>query len=62
VEEARRSPPAKFATARTSVDVCLQSSDRDEIRDIPLFYDRLIRKIKAPIMIDTPIQNRWSYR
>ncbi len=35
------------------VDVCLQSSDRDEIRDISPFYDRLIRKIKAPLMIDT---------
>ena len=35
------------------VDVCLQSSDRDEISDIPPFYDKLIRKIKAPIMIDT---------
>jgi 5-methyltetrahydrofolate--homocysteine methyltransferase len=35
------------------VDVCLQSTDRDEIQDIPVFYDRLIRKIKAPIMIDT---------
>jgi 5-methyltetrahydrofolate--homocysteine methyltransferase len=35
------------------VDVCLQSSDRDEMKDIPPFYDKLIRKIKAPIMIDT---------
>jgi len=35
------------------VDVCLQSSDRDELKDIPPFYDKLIRKIKAPIMIDT---------
>ncbi|MEO8028316.1 MAG: methionine synthase [Bryobacteraceae bacterium] len=35
------------------VDVCLQSTDREEIRDIPPFYDKLIRKIKAPIMIDT---------
>jgi len=35
------------------VDVCLQSSDRDELNDIPFFYDKLIRKIKAPIMIDT---------
>ncbi len=35
------------------VDVCLQSSDRDEINDIPAFYEKLIRKIKAPIMIDT---------
>lgn len=35
------------------IDVCLQSSDRDEIQDIPPFYEKLIRKIKAPIMIDT---------
>ena len=31
----------------------MQSSDRDEINDIPPFYEKLIRKIKAPIMIDT---------
>ncbi|MCP5111889.1 MAG: dihydropteroate synthase, partial [bacterium] len=35
------------------VDVCLQSSERDELDDVPPFYDHLIRKIKAPIMIDT---------
>ncbi len=35
------------------VDVCLQSSDREEMKDIPPFYEKLIRKIKAPIMIDT---------
>jgi 5-methyltetrahydrofolate--homocysteine methyltransferase len=35
------------------VDVCLQSSDRDELEDIPPFYEKLIRKIKAPVMIDT---------
>jgi 5-methyltetrahydrofolate--homocysteine methyltransferase len=35
------------------VDVCLQSSDRDEMQDITPFYEKLIRKIKAPIMIDT---------
>ncbi|MCC7343133.1 MAG: homocysteine S-methyltransferase family protein, partial [Bryobacterales bacterium] len=35
------------------IDVCLQSSDRDELEDIPPFYGQLIRKIKAPIMIDT---------
>ncbi len=35
------------------IDVCLQSSERDELADIPLFYEKLIRKIKAPIMIDT---------
>jgi|HubBroStandDraft_2_1064218.scaffolds.fasta_scaffold00852_5 5-methyltetrahydrofolate--homocysteine methyltransferase len=35
------------------VDVCLQSTERDERKDIEPFYDRLIRKIKAPIMVDT---------
>ena len=35
------------------VDVCLQSTDREEIKDIPPFYEKLIRKVKSPIMIDT---------
>jgi len=35
------------------VDVCLQSSDRDEREDVRPFYEKLTRKIKAPIMIDT---------
>jgi 5-methyltetrahydrofolate--homocysteine methyltransferase len=35
------------------VDVCLQSSDRDELLDIKPFYELLTRKVKAPIMIDT---------
>ena len=35
------------------VDVCLQSTERDEKKDIPPFYEKLIRKIKAPMMIDT---------
>src|SRR2546427_11202172 len=34
------------------IDVCLQSTDREEMQDIPRFYEKLIRKIKAPIMID----------
>jgi 5-methyltetrahydrofolate--homocysteine methyltransferase len=35
------------------VDVCLQSTERDERKDIPPFYEKLIRKIKAPVMVDT---------
>ena len=35
------------------VDVCLQSTERDEKKDIPFFYEKLIRKVKAPVMIDT---------
>jgi 5-methyltetrahydrofolate--homocysteine methyltransferase len=35
------------------VDVCLQSTERDEKKDIPVFYEKLIRKIKTPVMVDT---------
>ena len=35
------------------VDVCLQSTERDEKKDIPPFYEKLIRKVRAPLMIDT---------
>jgi 5-methyltetrahydrofolate--homocysteine methyltransferase len=39
------------------VDVCLQSSDRDEMKDIQPFYEKLMPKIKAPVMIDTTDPN-----
>jgi 5-methyltetrahydrofolate--homocysteine methyltransferase len=35
------------------VDVCLQSSDREELKDIDPFYAKLMPKIKVPVMIDT---------
>src|SRR5579885_3395194 len=35
------------------IDVCLQSSDRDELKDIDPFYARLMPKIKVPVTIDT---------
>ena len=35
------------------IDVCLQSSDREELKDIDPFYGKLMPKIKAPVMIDT---------
>ncbi len=35
------------------IDVCLQSSDREEIKDIDPFYSKLMPKIKAPVMVDT---------
>src|SRR5438132_7349188 len=34
------------------IDVCLQSTDRDELNDIPPFYEKLIRLVQAPIMVD----------
>src|ERR1700756_3540878 len=35
------------------IDVCLQSSDREELKDIDPFYAKLMPKIKVPVMIDT---------
>ena len=35
------------------LDVCLQSSDREELGDIDPFYAKLMPKIKAPVMVDT---------
>jgi len=35
------------------IDVCLQSSDREEMKDIDPFYSMLMPKIKVPVMIDT---------
>jgi len=35
------------------IDVCLQSADRDEMQDIAPFYEKLMPKIKVPVMIDT---------
>jgi 5-methyltetrahydrofolate--homocysteine methyltransferase len=52
-EEASEIARRQVRNGAQVIDVCLQSSERDEIKDIPLFYERLIRKIKAPVMIDT---------
>ncbi len=52
-EEATEIARRQIRNGAHIVDVCLQTSDRDEIKDIPPFYEKLIRKIKAPIMIDT---------
>jgi 5-methyltetrahydrofolate--homocysteine methyltransferase len=35
------------------LDVCLQDPDRNEITDVEAFLDRLVRMVKAPLMIDS---------
>ncbi len=52
-EEASEIARRQVKSGAHIVDVCLQSTERDELTDIPPFYDKLIRKIKAPLMIDT---------
>jgi 5-methyltetrahydrofolate--homocysteine methyltransferase len=53
-EEATEIARRQVRNGAQVVDVCLQSTDRDEIKDIPHFYELLIRKVpKSPVMIDT---------
>ncbi|MCL4524304.1 MAG: methionine synthase [Acidobacteria bacterium] len=52
-EEASEIARAQVKNGAQVVDVCLQSADRDELGDIPPFYEKLIRKVMAPVMIDT---------
>ncbi|MEB2364042.1 MAG: methionine synthase [Bryobacteraceae bacterium] len=52
-EEASEIARRQVRNGAQVIDVCLQSSERDEISDVPHFYEKLIRKIKAPVMIDT---------
>jgi 5-methyltetrahydrofolate--homocysteine methyltransferase len=52
-EEATEIARRQMKNGAHIADVCLQSADRDEMHDIPLFYEELIRKVRAPIMIDS---------
>jgi 5-methyltetrahydrofolate--homocysteine methyltransferase len=35
------------------IDVCLANPDRDELADTRMFLDQVIKKVKAPLMIDS---------
>jgi 5-methyltetrahydrofolate--homocysteine methyltransferase len=52
-EEATEIARRQVKSGAHIVDVCLQSTDREEIKDVPPFYGQLIKKIKVPVMIDT---------
>jgi 5-methyltetrahydrofolate--homocysteine methyltransferase len=48
---------AQVRSGAQVLDVCLQAPDRDEIADMEAFLDRLVRLIKAPVMIDSTDAN-----
>ena len=52
-EEASEIARRQVRSGAHIVDVCLQSTERDERKDIPPFFEKLIRKVKAPLMIDS---------
>jgi len=52
-EEAAEIARQQVKSGAQVCDVNLQNADRDELYDIDRFYERMIRLVKAPIMIDT---------
>ena len=52
-EEASEIACAQVSHGAQMIDVCLQSTQRDEVSDIDPFYAVLMLKIRVPIMIDT---------
>lgn len=52
-EEATEIARRQVKSGAHIVDVCLQSTEREEVKDIPPFFEKLIRKVKVPLMIDT---------
>jgi 5-methyltetrahydrofolate--homocysteine methyltransferase len=44
---------AQIQSGAQILDVCLQDPDRDETEDMVKFLDKLIRRVKAPLMLDS---------
>jgi 5-methyltetrahydrofolate--homocysteine methyltransferase len=52
-EEAAEIARAQVKKGAAIIDICLANPDRDEMADMRKFLDVVIKKIKAPIMIDS---------
>lgn len=52
-EEAAEVGRAQVRAGAQLIDVNLQNADRDESEDVKQFYEKLIRMVKVPIVIDT---------
>ncbi len=52
-EEASEIGRAQVRGGAQIIDVNLENPDRDELSDIDSFYELLIKKVKAPLMIDS---------
>ncbi|MDY7094779.1 MAG: methionine synthase [Acidobacteriota bacterium] len=53
IEQAAEIGRGQVKAGAQIVDVCLQDPDRDELRDMELFLDQLMKLIKVPVMIDS---------
>ncbi len=52
-EEASEIAKLQVKSGAQIIDICLANPDRDELADALKFYEFVIKKIKAPIMIDS---------
>lgn len=52
-EEASEIARAQVKNGAQVIDVCVQDPDRDETYDMEKFLDLVVKKVKAPLMIDT---------
>lgn len=53
IEEAAEIARAQVKGGAHIIDVCLANSDRDEQADVAAFMEQVIKKVKAPFMIDS---------
>ena len=52
-EEAAEVGRAQVRAGAQLIDINLQNADRDESEDVKRFYEKLIRMVKVPIVVDT---------
>jgi 5-methyltetrahydrofolate--homocysteine methyltransferase len=52
-EEASEIARVQVKNGAHIIDINLENTDRDELTDIDRFYEKVIHKVKAPIMIDS---------
>ena len=52
-EEASEIARAQVKNGAHIIDINLENTDRDELADIDRFYEKVIHKVKAPLMIDS---------
>ncbi|MDW0109955.1 methionine synthase [Sporosarcina aquimarina] len=57
VEEAAEIARAQVKNGAHVIDVCLANPDRDELKDMTDFMKEVVKKIKAPLVIDSTDEN-----